>query len=321
MDLVIRRDKSIEYAEERRLFYVALTRTSNRVYIVAPETRPSEFVTELIQDKGYKNIIVKGVFNESLKPRNTFFCPDCGFPLRYRKANQIGIPLYICTNEHELCGFMTNDIRGGRLRILKCSCLDGYLIVRKKNDENSFFLGCTNYAQDGTGCNETISLQRFEAQFPQPCFEKRLFEESLERPELHFEGEAIEIIDTSDAIAKAEELRSAQKPSGNKAKVKGKEASQPLHKTIMVFCSKFQSLELKTTDHKLTYVRKGWHSHLFWIDLRSNRFYFVYDRTKPAASILIEPTNIKDIFSVISRIIKNSFDPKAAPTSVEGIVS
>ena len=35
------------YAEERRLFYVALTRTKNRVYIVVPKSKPSPFVIEL----------------------------------------------------------------------------------------------------------------------------------------------------------------------------------------------------------------------------------------------------------------------------------
>lgn len=34
---VIKGDRSIDYAEERRLFYVAMTRTKNRVYFIAPE--------------------------------------------------------------------------------------------------------------------------------------------------------------------------------------------------------------------------------------------------------------------------------------------
>jgi len=50
MKLVIREDRSIEYAEERRLFYVAMTRTKNRVYIAVPQQRPSRFVAELVQE-------------------------------------------------------------------------------------------------------------------------------------------------------------------------------------------------------------------------------------------------------------------------------
>lgn len=47
--------------------------------------------------------------------------------------------MYICTNEPEICGFMTNDCRGGKLAIQKCDrCKDGYLII-KPNKSNGFF--------------------------------------------------------------------------------------------------------------------------------------------------------------------------------------
>lgn len=58
MKLVIKEDRTIEYAEERRQFYVAMTRTKNRVYIVVPQQRPSRFVAELIQD--YSAVHVNG---------------------------------------------------------------------------------------------------------------------------------------------------------------------------------------------------------------------------------------------------------------------
>lgn len=40
-------DKSFLYAEERRLFYVALTRTKNKVYILVPIFKKSSFIKEL----------------------------------------------------------------------------------------------------------------------------------------------------------------------------------------------------------------------------------------------------------------------------------
>ena len=40
-------DKSYIYAEERRLFYVALTRTKNYVYILVPLFKQSIFIKEL----------------------------------------------------------------------------------------------------------------------------------------------------------------------------------------------------------------------------------------------------------------------------------
>ena len=62
---------------------------------------------------------------------------------------------------------MTNEYAGGRLSIMKCDqCRDGYLIVRKgRNDQ--YFLGCTNYKRDGTGCNNAISRAKYEAMMKQ----------------------------------------------------------------------------------------------------------------------------------------------------------
>lgn len=158
MKLVIREDRAIEYAEERRLFYVAMTRTKNRVYIAVPKQRPSRFVTELIQE--YDRIEVNGELDitkaESPDISVIKRCPICGYPLQYKHKKDFGLRLWICTNEPEICDFMTNDLSGGILPILKCDCCkDGYLIV--KEGKNEPFLGCTNYKADRSGCNRTIS--------------------------------------------------------------------------------------------------------------------------------------------------------------------
>ena len=149
---VVKDDYSIEYAEERRLFYVALTRTKNRVYIVTPQQHPSKFVTELIND--YKNVKVNGIINEegNNSVSDSKLCPICGYPLQLRYKPYYGLKLWLCSNEPELCGFISNDLRGGELSILKCNnCQDGYLIVKEGKGEP--FLGCTNYKADKTGCN------------------------------------------------------------------------------------------------------------------------------------------------------------------------
>ncbi len=39
------------YAEERRLFYVAITRTKQVTYLIAPEKDTSMFVEELIKEQ------------------------------------------------------------------------------------------------------------------------------------------------------------------------------------------------------------------------------------------------------------------------------
>ena len=53
LDKLLIKDKTIKYSEERRLFYVALTRTKNEIIIMTPKIKQSKFIKEL---KKYKNI-------------------------------------------------------------------------------------------------------------------------------------------------------------------------------------------------------------------------------------------------------------------------
>lgn len=160
---VVKSDRSIDYAEERRLFYVAMTRTKNRVFFIAPEQNPSEFLLEIKHD--YKNVVLRGNWNEDLNEIPGFkkTCPVCGYPMQFRYKNSYGLRLYICTNEPEVCGFMTNEYKAGKLSIIKCDqCRDGYMIVKPAKD-GDFFLGCTNYKKDGTGCPRVMARSYFNS--------------------------------------------------------------------------------------------------------------------------------------------------------------
>lgn len=160
LSFVIKEDRSIDYAEERRLFYVAMTRTKNRVFLIAPEKNPSEFLLELKRD--YKNVLLHGNWNEQeVVGKAKKACPLCGYPMQLKYKRAYGLRLYICTNEPEVCGFMTNSIQAGKLAIQKCdSCRDGYLIV-KPGKADGYFLGCTNYKANGTGCQKTIGKKYY----------------------------------------------------------------------------------------------------------------------------------------------------------------
>ena len=191
LSFVVKQDRSIEYAEERRLFYVAMTRTKNRVYFIAPEQNPSEFLLELKHD--YKNIVLKGEWNEN-PPQNQLInkrCPMCGYPMQFRYKNAYGLRLYICTNEPEICGFMTNEYNAGKLSIIKCDqCRDGYLVVKPGN--KTYVLGCTNYKKDGTGCSRVMSPKYFydfmkikEDKMPLvPSYEKKQAKEITKGPQV-----------------------------------------------------------------------------------------------------------------------------------------
>ena len=176
LNYVVKRDDSIEAAEERRLFYVAMTRTKNRVYFIAPEENPSEFLLEIKHD--YKNVVLKGEWSEEVKNGSAFkkSCPMCGYPLQHKVKTAYGLNLWICMNDPEICDFMTNKIEAGKLSIQKCDKCDGYLIARQQKD-GRFMLGCTNYKINGTGCDNVIfhdMYYKINNLTPEPAIKKEI---------------------------------------------------------------------------------------------------------------------------------------------------
>jgi len=154
MRLVIPQDYSIEFAEERRLMYVALTRTKNRVYLTVPQNKPSRFLLELIED--YKIEHPDGL-NKTIERQLSLKCPICGYPLKYELNKNYGLNLYMCTNEPEVCDFMTN-CKECMKDIFGCTkCNKGYMVV-KLNKNGQYFYGCTNYDEPKIKCKNTMSI-------------------------------------------------------------------------------------------------------------------------------------------------------------------
>lgn len=91
---VIDLNESYPYEEERRLFYVALTRTKNSNYLLVNRKHPSVFVLELLKDN--KNIKIMN---------NDFTCPLCGGKLIIR-TSKYGI-FYGCEN-YPKCRYTRN---------------------------------------------------------------------------------------------------------------------------------------------------------------------------------------------------------------------
>jgi len=89
-------------------------------------------------------------------------CPLCNYPLKAEFNKNYGLNLYLCTNEPEICDFMTNS-KNYLHDIYKCDkCQDGYMIV-KTSDDNVFY-GCTNYdSKNKSGCKNTKAIKRKEA--------------------------------------------------------------------------------------------------------------------------------------------------------------
>ncbi len=72
LNLVLPTGEPLPHAEERRVFYVALTRARKSVTILASSNNPSSFVTELLENPDY-DVIAIGKATKPPKP-----CPACG---------------------------------------------------------------------------------------------------------------------------------------------------------------------------------------------------------------------------------------------------
>ena len=154
MKLVRFEDNTMPFAEERRLFYVALTRTKNRVYILTPQKRPSRFLIELVEEY---NILHSESLNMQTVDLFRLRCPVCGYPLKYEFNKNYGLGLYLCTNEPEVCDFMTNH-KVHLHDIYKCTqCNNGYMVVKSKGNEA--FYGCTEYDSGAkSGCRNMCPI-------------------------------------------------------------------------------------------------------------------------------------------------------------------
>ena len=151
LNLVLSEGEDYPNAEERRLFYVALTRARKHIYILADPMNPSVFVSELLRG-GYELDVAKSDDSEAgVCPKcsanmklvegdwGRFYscsnfpycsykaprCPSCGSGSLFLKDDQ-----YVC----DLCGISYGQ----------CSeCIEGHLVVRE--GPYGKFYGCSNF--------------------------------------------------------------------------------------------------------------------------------------------------------------------------------
>lgn len=108
------------HAEERRLFYVAITRSKTRCYLVADPKEPSEFVLELLGPEYDINIVSEHFTPEKLAARK---CPNCKTGILKSKKGERGT--YVCSTG---LGCLTEAV--------DCeSCTDGLAVKKSKHGE------------------------------------------------------------------------------------------------------------------------------------------------------------------------------------------
>lgn len=147
LSLVSSNSDYFPFAEERRLFYVALTRTKNSTYLVAPEFEGSTFITELIEKHGVK-------FRRADEKKSIIDNPNCPrckkghLVLRENPANNskfLGCSNFpYCDNTFKEVSILNDS--------MTCTSCGGLMV--KRNGRNGEFYGCTNYPD----CRGTINI-------------------------------------------------------------------------------------------------------------------------------------------------------------------
>lgn len=155
LDLVLPEPEEFAHAEERRLFYVALTRARHSVCILAPGDSSSPFVRELIDDPRYAvSASGEGELTEH-------HCLKCGGPLKavWSSVGRLRFECthrFLCGNVLPACPVCNDDLpvpdpASPETKACSCgarfpacpACADGWLVERR--GPYGAFLGCTNF--------------------------------------------------------------------------------------------------------------------------------------------------------------------------------
>lgn len=133
LSMVLGEKSNFEYAEERRLFYVALTRTQTYTYILVPLSNPSIFIEEIKKDCLYMDS-----FEESICD-NQDNCPSCKSGKLVIRKDQKGLKFYGCTN-FPYCkkSYTLKTIEAN----IRCPICNDYL--EKRYGRYGYFYRCKN---------------------------------------------------------------------------------------------------------------------------------------------------------------------------------
>ena len=104
LHLVIPEPETFPYAEERRLFYVALTRASRGVFLLTHEDQRSRYVDELC-DIARQEVRFETVDGQALRP-----CPKCSAGYLVGRRSKSGSDFLVCSRSPD-CKHTSSDAR------------------------------------------------------------------------------------------------------------------------------------------------------------------------------------------------------------------
>jgi len=155
LSLILSYKDSFIYAEERRLFYVALTRTRNYCYLLVNINSVSDFVDELIKEC---YIVNPEVIDEDKSYKK---CPKCETGnLILRRGGVDNGWFYGCSN-FPYCDYSYSDTKVIETS-KRCPCCGHFILWRKTSGRN--FLACSNFPR----CKFTPS--KYEYEFYKPRY-------------------------------------------------------------------------------------------------------------------------------------------------------
>lgn len=137
LNLVLTNAENFKFAEERRLFYVAITRTKNRTFILTDNRNLSPFLKEFTASNSVCFISVRQTLNEGQEK-----CPLCKTG-NLLKVEHNGKSFVGCSN-FPRCKYSVHDATV-LSNSKKCPACGGFLIKRKGKKNKHWFIGCTNY--------------------------------------------------------------------------------------------------------------------------------------------------------------------------------
>ncbi|NMC34373.1 MAG: hypothetical protein GYA36_18260, partial [Veillonellaceae bacterium] len=170
LNLVLSNDSAFLNAEERRLFYVAVTRAKNIAFLITHETKKSSFIEE-IEGPEYEHFV-----SSDKMSCGAIRCSKCGggFLIKRKAGSRSfwGCSNYpYCDAISEVCFTCKEGVMIKNNRAFICSrtacgetapicprCGQGMLIV--KDGKYGPFLGCTNWRSKGASCKYTQKLSK-----------------------------------------------------------------------------------------------------------------------------------------------------------------
>lgn len=134
--LVLTAPEDYPYAEERRLLYVAMTRTRNRVFVLTDSKKPSEFFKEFTPSQSVFILAKGNTTEEQVK------CPRCKTGTLLVRKNDGSNKYFVGCSNYPQCDYTVQDTSVLTTRRI-CPDCGGFLI--KRRGKFGQFYGCTNY--------------------------------------------------------------------------------------------------------------------------------------------------------------------------------